>query len=175
MKAVWLLLLGLPLFAQPRSPEIFGQVGWGAAQDDEGGLGKGFVYGGAVTVPLASCWAIDLDVQHIRTLRTVAPGYEFGSRRTLLSPAVVYRRGSERTYWFAGGGAGGRIESLFSRAPGLPESTGKSRGTTILGRTGFVTAVTKRLLIRTDVYAVASFLVADAGVKIGIGYRFQRQ
>jgi hypothetical protein len=173
MKAAWLFLLALPLCAQPRSPEVFAQIGWGAAQDDEGSVGKGAVYGGAFTIPLASRWAIDVDAQHTRTLRTVAPGYEFGARRTLIGPAILYRRGSGRAYWFGGAGAGARIENLFSRAPGLPEYTNRSGGWTIPVRTGFVTAVTDRLLLRAEVYAVASFLAPDAGVKLGIGYRFR--
>jgi hypothetical protein len=173
LKLAALLLLALPLCAQPKSPEAFGHIGYGSAQDDEGGVGKGAVYGGAATVPFAQRWAVDVDVQHTRTLRTVGGGYDFGTRRTLVSPAILYRRGNRRTYWFGGAGIGARIETTFSRTPGGGETTSPGKGWTIPLRTGVVTAVTGRLLVRAEVFAVASFLVPDAGVKLGIGYRFR--
>ncbi|MDP3000746.1 MAG: hypothetical protein Q8N47_24900 [Bryobacterales bacterium] len=59
-----------------------------------------------------------------------------------MSPAILYRRGSEQVYWFAGGGFGGRIDRMYDRCPG------------------------RRL------YVVAAHVAPDAGAKLGIGYRF---
>lgn len=171
MKWLAFLLFTLPLLAQPESPEIFGHIGYGTAQGDEGSEGSGLVIGGAVHLPFAAHWAFDFDAQQIRTRRETGGPFSFGTNRTLLSPALVYRRGTEKLYWFGGGGIGARLETTFTEGPNGRFSSSR-QGWTIPLRTGIVAAISKRLLLRAEVFAVTSFLVPDAGVQIGIGYRF---
>ncbi len=170
MKFLFFLLLALPLGAQPRRPEVFGTIGYGVAHDDEGSVGNGAVYGGAVHVPFAHRWAADVEIQHIRTRRQPAADFAFGTRRTLLSPAIVYRRGSDGLYWFGGAGIGARIETSFFEGP-TGRFEGSGHGWTIPLRTGFV-ASAGRLLVRAELFAIPSFLAPDTGVEIGLGYRF---
>jgi hypothetical protein len=175
MKLIWiagLLFFALPLWCQPKAVEVFGQIGYGNAQGDDGSFGSGIVYGGTVTLPLSSRWAVDLDAQHTRTTYDVRAGQTFGTRRTLVSPAILYRRGSDRVYWFAGGGLGGRIDQMYDRGPGQPERRVSENGTAISVRTGVVGGVTKHLLVRADLYFVVAHVAPDAGAKVGIGYRF---
>jgi hypothetical protein len=172
LRIAGLLFLALPLWCQPKAVEVFGQIGYGNAQGDDGSLGAGVVYGGTVTLPLSSRWAVDLDIQHTRTTSDVLARYTFGTRRTLVIPAILYRRGSDRVYWFAGGGFGGRIDHMYDRSPGQPERRVSENGTAIPVRTGVVGGVTKHLLVRADLYFVVAHVAPDAGVKLGIGYRF---
>jgi hypothetical protein len=172
LRLAGLLFLALPLWCQPKAVEVFGQIGYGKAQGDDGSLGAGVVFGGAVTLPLSSRWAVDLDVQHSRTTYDVRAGQTFGTRRTLVSPAILYRRGSDRVYWFAGGGFGGRIDRMYDRSPGQPERRVSENGTAFPLRTGFVGGLTKQLLVRADLYVVVVHVAPDAGAKLGIGYRF---
>ena len=172
LRIAGLLSLALPLWCQPKAVEVFGQIGYGNAQGDDGSFGAGVVYGGTLTLPLSPRWAVDLDIQHNRTTYDASAGHTFGTRRTLVSPAILYRRGSDRVYWFAGGGFGGRIDQMYDRRPGLPESRRSENGTAIPMRTGFVGGVTKHLLVRADLYFVVVHVAPDAGVKLGIGYRF---
>ncbi|MBI4874007.1 MAG: hypothetical protein HY822_05165 [Acidobacteria bacterium] len=166
------LSLALPLWCQPRAPEAFGQIGYGMAEADDGSLGKGVVFGGALTVPFAARWAVDIDVHHQRAARNSKTGNTFGVRRTLAIPAILYRRGSNRLYWFGGGGAGGRLDRMFDRMPNQPEFKTSQNGVAYGGRTGVVAAATDRLLARVDFYWVHTHVAPDVGVKIGIGYRF---
>jgi hypothetical protein len=167
-----LLSLALPLWCQPKAVEVFGQIGYGNAQGDDGSLGRGALYGGALTLPLSPRWAVDVDVQYSRTTYDARAGNTFGTRRTPVSPAILYRRGSDRVYWFVGGGLGGRIDHMYNRFPGQPEHTRDDNGSTLPARTGFVASVTHHLVLRADAYLVVTHAAPDAGVKIGIGYRF---
>ena len=173
LRIAGLLFLASPLWCQPKAVEVFGQIGYGKAWDDDGSLGAGVVYGGTVTLPLSPRWAVDLDVQHNRTTYDASAGHTFGTRRTLVSPAILYRRGSDRVYWFAGGGFGGRIDHMYARGAAGHLAFGRSEnGTAIPGRTGVVGSVTKHLLVRADLYVVVVHVAPDVGVKLGIGYRF---
>jgi len=172
LRIAGLLFLASPLWCQPKAVEVFGQIGYGKAWDDDGSLGAGVVYGGTVTLPLSPRWAVDLDVQHNRTAYHASAGHTFGTRRTLVSPAILYRRGSDRVYWFAGGGFGGRIDHIYERWTGRPEFRVSGYRTAIPVRTGVVGGVTKHLLLRADLYFVVGHVAPDAGVKLGIGYRF---
>jgi len=165
------LLFALPLLAQPQSPELFGLIGYGVAQGDEGSEGRGVSGGGAVHLPFARHWAVDFVVQHIRTRRDTGGNFEFGTHRTLLSPALVYRRGMDRLYWFGGVGVGGRVENTYSRGPN-GDFTASDRGWTLPFRTGIVAAITERVLLRAELYAIASFVKPDTGTHVGVGYRF---
>ncbi len=171
MRFLLLLLLALPLPAQSRRPEVFGNIGYGVVYEDEGSLGHGAVYGGAVHVPFARRWAADVEIQHVRTRRQTGGGeFAFGTRRTLLSPAILYRRGTDGLYWFGGGGIGARVETGFYEDSGS-RFENRRRGWTIPLRTGFV-ASAGRLLVRAELFAVESYVAPDIGVQIGLGYRF---
>jgi hypothetical protein len=166
-----LLLAACAAWAQPRAVEVFGQVGYGRANDDEGSVGSGAVFGGALTVPWTSRWAEDIAIQHQRTTRSPSPDFSFGTRRTLVSPALQYRRGSERSYGFVGFGAGVAIAEAFFRQRGQ-ESASSNTGMTPHMRGGFVAAPAGRLLLRAEVYAAFRYVAPDVGVKLGVGYRF---
>lgn len=171
LRIAGLMLAACVAWAQPRAVEVFGQAGYGRANDDEGSVGTGATYGGALTVPWTPRWALDVAVQHIRTTRQTAPAFSFGTRRTLVNPGIQYRRGSERAYGFAGFGAGAAIQEAFFRQDGR-ETTSSDTGLTLHTRAGFVVAPAGRFLVRTDVYLSFRYVAPDVGVKIGVGYRF---
>ena len=148
-----------PAFAQPRSPEVFGQVGLARAAGDEGSLGIGPSFGGALMVPFVPKLGFDLDVQAARTRRDVSAGFELKADQTLVNPAIVYRRGNERAYFFAGGGVG-------------YVSGGEECGATLIGKFGVVAAPGKRFLLRADFLWSQQFVLPHVGVRLGVGYRF---
>ncbi len=166
-----LLVLACAVWAQPHAVEVFGQIGYGRANDDEGSVGSGVTYGGALTVPFKPRWAVDIDVQHLRTERSPSPDFSFGTRCTLVSPALQYRRGSERTYGFVGFGAGAALAEAFYRERGR-EFTSSANKMTFHARVGFVVAPTGRFLVRTDLYTAFRYVSPDVGLKVGVGYRF---
>jgi hypothetical protein len=171
VRGILLLAFALPLLAQPQRPEVFGLIGYGVAQGDEGSEGRGVSGGGAVHLPFARHWALDFAVQHIRTRRTTGGNFEFGTHRTLLSPVLVYRRGTDRLYWFGGAGIGGRVENSYSHSLSGDFSASDS-GWTLPFRTGMVAAITERVLLRAELYAVWSYVKPDTGTHVGVGYRF---
>ena len=188
MKACWLLFaVAAPAWTQPKAVDLFGHVGVFRGGSDEGSLGRAASYGGALTVPLPGGGAIDFDVQSARLTRTWAPSGFWQSRRTLLSPSLLYRKGAEAAYFFAGGGVGGEIATGVSRegnlvegytlpppwreiSPGLFEATFRDFRRTIHVRVGLVGAATRRLPVRVE------FFIANwhLGFRIGLGYRFKR-
>jgi hypothetical protein len=145
--------------AQPRAVEVFGQIGVARAAGDEGSLGTGASYGAAVTVPIVSRWAVDVDVAAVRARRTFSYAPELRGRQTLISPSLVYRRGSERAYFFAGGGTGAELSD-------------EGRFMMLLGKCGVVVSPTRRLLLRGDFLVGFSKVLPNVGVRFGIGYRF---
>jgi hypothetical protein len=156
---VLLLLAADFALAQPTRPEVFGFVGMGRTGGDEGSLGSGLAAGGAVTIPFVSRWALDFDVTHLRSKRDFAGPFRWESHRTHFSPAVQYRRGSERTYGFAAFGVGGTAGTTHG-------------GWHLHGKVGIVTALTEQLLLRAEFFSVFRYVLPDAGVKAGLGYRF---
>jgi len=164
------LLFAVMAAAQPRSVEVFGQAGYGNVYGDEGSNGSGPVYSGALTLPFASRWAVDLDVMYNTTKRDSGP-FEFGSRRTTFSPGLQYRRGGERTYGFVAFGAGVATEQTYFEE-NSQRLTANDTGMTLHTRGGFVTTLKERLLLRAEVYMSFRFVAPDIGVKAGIGYRF---
>lgn len=175
------LFAPLSLLAQPMDVEIFGHVGVVRASEDEGSLGNGLSYGGALTIPFSRRFAIDLDVQSARPERDFGSGAQFRSTQTLVSPGIVYRRGSERLYFFAGGGAGVEHTTWKRSFPmydaggtpaGYDVATTESTGFVLNGKAGFVGAVTGRLLIRGDLLLGARYVAPHVGARIGIGFRF---
>jgi hypothetical protein len=122
MKACWLLFaVAVPAWTQPKAVELFGHVGVFRGGSDEGSLGRAAGYAGALTVPLARRIALDFDVQSARLTRTWAPSGFWQSRRTLLSPSLLYRKGAEVAYFFVGGGVGGEIATSVSQEGNLVE------------------------------------------------------
>jgi len=166
-----------PLAAQPRRVDVFGQVGWMRWAGDEGSLGSAAAYGGAVMVPITKRWAVDVDVLSSVKQTDYEPGQYFRTRRTILSPAVVSRWGTGRVYGFIGGGVGGQWDAIqFRRAPivGIPQSFDRT-GTNfvyLLGKGGVVAVVTGRFLIRADLMLNFPFVLPNAIVRIGAGWRF---
>jgi hypothetical protein len=178
-----LLLLGVlavSCHAQPTAVELFGHVGVTRTGDDEGSLGPAVAVGGALMVPLRPRWAIDVDVQAARRSDDNFAGNQFRLRRIMFSPAIVYRRGSERVYGFVGGGAGGQFDE--TRITGVREPVAGSQfaftsenttsGLTLHGKGGLVAQIFTNFLIRADGFVAFRYVLPDAGVRIGIGYRF---
>ena len=170
MGPLLLALTGVTLLAQPRQVEIFGMAGAARVSGDEGSLGSGVAFGGAVTLPFSARWAIDLDLMHGRADRDEAQ-IAFRTRRTYVSPALQYRRGNGRLYGFAAAGAG------FAKTTGdtdLPERTisASDSGLTWHGRGGIVAGLTGRLLLRAEVFTIFRYVSPDVGVRAGLGFRF---
>jgi hypothetical protein len=175
--------------APPRSIEVFGHLGAFYAGADEGSLGHGASYGGAVVVPIAGRLAVDVDVLTARTRRD-RPGGSFRLRRTLVLPSLVYRWGSRRVYVFAGGGLGRRIDETYSResnfadwyTPPVPpwrqigprewEISNSESRTTVHGRVGVVVEPARRLLLRFDWFGSWKYVLPDTGIRLGVGFRF---
>jgi hypothetical protein len=168
------------LRAQPKSVEMFGQIGKVRLGGDEGSVGGATSYGGALMLPFAHRWAVDVDAFHARRSIEHSPGMPFSVRRTLVIPGIVRRWGTEKVYGFAGGGLGlqhDRSESVFMSCS-LPDvcqpvwAQYRDTGRALHGKLGVVGAVTPRLLIRGDVFMAFRYVLPNIGVRIGIGYRF---
>lgn len=156
--------------AQPRKPEVFGIVGGARLSEDEGSLGTGPVSGGALTLPFARRWAVDLDLTHFRSEREES-GISFGGSRTHFAPALQYRGGGQRSYGFAAFGAGIAASETWTET-GAARDSYRDTGMTFHARTGFVAAVSERWLIRADVFLAFRYVQPDIGVRVGVGYRF---
>lgn len=122
-RMVWAFLaVAVPASAQPAAVELFGHVGLFRGGSDDGSLGRAPSFGGIVTVPLARRIALDFDAQTARLSRHgPTPDRFWTSRRTLLSPSLLYRWGSETTYGFAGGGVGAERVANISREDNFAE------------------------------------------------------
>lgn len=156
--------------AQPRKVEVFGLTGAAHLNEDEGSLGNGPVFGGAITLPFARRWAVDLDLTHFRTGREKS-GFRFGGNRTHFAPALQFRGGGQRSYGFAAFGAGVAASETWSEHGGSRYSY-RDTGLTLHARTGFVAAMTERWLFRADVFLKFRYIAPDFGVRAGVGYRF---
>ncbi|MCC6589350.1 MAG: hypothetical protein IT168_21810 [Bryobacterales bacterium] len=170
------LMFGAPAFAQTKRIEAFGQIGWMRWAGDEGGVGSAAAYGGAVMLPLTKRWAVDVDV--LTSRQTIVDGdYEAKRRRTLFTPGLVARWGTDRVYGFAGGGVGGQWDSTdFTRGPivGIPQAghVSNSRFVYLHGKGGLVATVTGRLLFRADLGIGFPYAMPNATVRAGVGWRF---
>lgn len=138
--------------------------------EDEGWLGNGPVFGGALTPPLARRWAVDLDVTHFRTEREES-NLRLGGNRTHFAPALQYRGGGRRCYGFAAFGAGVAASETWSDLPAGRFASRDSKFT-LHGRAGFVAAMTKRWLFRAGVSLAFRAIAPDFGVRAGAGCRF---
>ncbi len=167
-----LLVLGVCAAAQPRKPEVFGFAGVARLAGDEAPLGNGATFGGAVTLPIARRWAVDLDLTHIRAEREEGDRHlRFGGDRTHFAPALQFRGGGQRSYGFAAFGAGVGVLREWSEYGGSRHSS-RDTGLTLHARTGFVAALTERWLVRADVFLAFRTIAPDFGVRAGVGYRF---
>lgn len=181
MRIRFLLLLATVSVAQaepPRNVELFGTVGALRGGGDEGSNGSGAMYGGAATIPFAKRWAVD--VQAFTSKLSARTDYRL--RRVMLSPAVQYRRGDERAYWFLAFGPGVETDSVEGTFQSF-DSAGVGRdvsfrdtvsGMTLHWRTGGVFEPTRRLLIRGEFFWANRYVLPSVGVAISVGVRLGR-
>ena len=153
------LLLAAAVFAQPRSVDVFGMGGYGRVGGDEGSLGNGLTAAGAIQAPFTRRLAVDFDVAWTHATRDFGSVGRFENDQVLVTPSLVYRWGSERTYAFAGGGAG-------------YESREGDNGLVLNAKAGVVTAIRGGLLFRADFVSAWRYVLPHVQVRAGIGYRF---
>jgi hypothetical protein len=173
---ILVLLAGVPGFCEPpKRIELFGSVGSMRGAGDEGSQGSEAAYGGAVTVPFTSRWAID--VEAVTSRFTSGPDHRV--HRLLLSPGVQYRRGNDRAYWFVSLGPG--IQRDRSRGTYLVyDGSGGARpasidetdsGLTLHWRTGAVIRPASRALVRMEFYWANRYVLPNVGVLVSVGLR----
>lgn len=181
MRLAVILLASIPALAQPVRPEIYGQVGVLRLAGDEGSLGSGVAYGGAVVLPFHRRWALDIDVITARATEDRPAPDLFTERRTLVLPSVIARWGNERIYGYAGGGAGlqsesSRVRGRIFTSPTDPgsvfERESTVHGVTLHGKTGFVYSPAPHLVLRADLTLAWRYVLPSVGFKLGLGYRF---
>ena len=181
MKPLLLLLLlcaGTAAFAEPpRAVELFGTYGVMRGGGDEGSAGSASTWGGAATIPFTNRWA--LDVQALTSPLSDQP--HFRLRRVLLSPALQYRRGSERAFWFIAAGPGLQrdrtrgVYDAFDGAAWQPVAFDRTEsGLTLHWRTGAVFQPAPRLLLRTEFFWANRYVLPNLGVAISLGIRLGR-
>jgi hypothetical protein len=162
----------------PRAVELFGTYGVMRGGGDEGSPGSASTWGGAATIPFTNRWA--LDVQALTSQLSDRPDYRL--RRVLLSPALQYRRGSERAFWFIAAGPGlqrdrTRGEYQVYDAAGASRTISYDRvnaGLTLHWRTGAVFQPAPRLLLRTEFYWANRYVLPNVGVAVSLGIRLGR-
>jgi hypothetical protein len=102
----------------------------------------------------------------------------------LINPNLLYRFGSPRLYGYLGGGLGAEVSQSAGRflvqesTPVPPTNyvvrdiklTNTGRLTNFVA--GFAASPTESIVIRVGFYSAFRYAVPNAGVKIGIGYRF---
>lgn len=180
MKKAFLVVLcaAAAAFAEPpRGVELFGTYGFVRGGGDEGSAGTAATWGGAATIPFARRWAFDL--QGLTSQFGDHP--EFRLRRVLVSPAVQYRRGGERAYWFIGAGPGlqrDRVRGEFQAFVGTawrPVSFDRTEsGLTLHWRTGAVIQPARRLLFRAEFFWANRYVLPNVGVAASLGIRLGR-
>ena len=178
-----------------RAPEVIVHFGAFRAGTDEGPIGTGASYGGAITLPITRRIAVALDVQTSRVFRTMGrPTDWYRTQRSLLIPSMLYRFGHEAVYGYVGGGVGKEFDSstyhtdIRSQAPGpggtVPVPTGQgwreiepgvfelkqseAGGPPVSFQAGFAAFPLRRLGLRGDVFMAGWHL----GARIGVAYRF---
>ena len=146
--------------AQPRSADLFVLGGLGRVAGDEGSLGTGPALAGALQAPFTRRLALDFDVAWTSASRDFGGGSRSERDQTLVSPSLVYRWGSERTYAFLGGGVG------------LESRQRQDVSATLNFKAGFVTRVSERLLFRFDFLSATRHALPHLQVRAGLGFRF---
>lgn len=161
-----------------RDIEVYGTVGALRGGGDEGYAGAGSTYGAALTIPFADRWAFDL--QALSSRPENRPDFRFS--QVLISPAIQYRRGSDRARWFIAFGPGLQRESTRSEFETF-ESPTQSRlvsfrntqsGLTLHWRTGAVFQPADRILVRGEFFWVNRYVLPTVGVAISLGLRLGR-
>jgi hypothetical protein len=153
-----------------RAPEVVAHVGTFRAGSDEGGIGRGISYGGAVWVPISRRFAADLDFQTstvTKSTRFANDVFTYRTRRTLILPSLLYRFGQERVSGFVGGGRGAELDD--GRYTGLVEDHTSEVNRVTSFRGGVVAFPTRKLGLRAELYTAGWHL----GARIGVGYRFR--
>jgi hypothetical protein len=167
---------GASAFCQsPRSVGLFGTLGTMRGGGDEGSAGSGGAWGGAVTLPFAVRWAVD--VQALSSRLSDRP--DFRVHRVLFSPGLQYRRGNDRILWFIAFGPGLQWDRTSGAYRDF-DSTGGSRtisfddtlaGPTVHWRTGAVFQPTSRVLLRSEFFWVNRYVLPNFGVGVSLGVR----
>jgi hypothetical protein len=145
---------------------------------DEGSAGTGAAYGGAVTIPFSARWAADVQVLASNSGNVS----DFRANRLLFSPAVQYRRGTERCYWFVAAGLGVQRDrnrgtflsvgpTVASEMVGFDQS---STGGTLHWRTGLVLQANRRVLVRGEFFSSNRYVLPSIGVAVSVGIRLGR-
>jgi hypothetical protein len=179
-----------------RAPEVVVHVGAFRAGSDEGPIGTGTSYGGAITLPIMRHIAVAVDLQTSRVFRTMGrPADWYRTQRSLLIPSVLYRFGRQTVYGYVGGGLGTEFDSsIYHRdtraeaggpggTSGVPTGQGwreiepgvfelkqaEAGGPPISFQGGFAAFPLRRLGFRGDVFMAGWHL----GARIGVAYRFK--
>ncbi|MEZ5394929.1 MAG: hypothetical protein R2724_19175 [Bryobacterales bacterium] len=103
--------------------------------------------------------AVDLDVAWTHATRDFGSVGRLENDLVLVTPSLVYRWGSERTYVFAGGGAG-------------YETRESDNGLAVNAKAGVVAVIRGGLLFRADFVSAWRYVLPHVQVRAGIGYRF---
>lgn len=176
--------MALAAAAQPRSLEVFAGAGWTRLGGDEGSPGSTASWGGALSIPLTSRWAVDLTLSTMRLSRQWAPDQpeRYSSRRILILPALVRRWGAARVYGFLGAGAGLQVDDSTAvyrvyelMPPGayrILTARMTETGLAWHGRGGLVVPATSRLLVRAELGAAFRYVLPTVGFVVSLGYRF---
>jgi hypothetical protein len=183
---VLLPFLSVALRAQSVAPEVFVHVGTFGAGSDEGRIGRAASLGGGFDVPLSNRFAAELDIQtsEVTRFRLGSLDNFYRTRRTLVIPSLIYRRGGVRAYGFIGMGIGAEFTDSVTREDNFrPDFTpvgwieikprvfeidrSDVRRILFAPRAGFVAFPVRRVGVRSDFY-IANWHV---GARIGIVYR----
>jgi len=180
MKPLLPLLLcaaAIALAEPPRAVELFGTYGVMRGGGDEGSAGSASTWGGGATLPFANRWA--LDVQALTSQLSDRPDYRL--RRVLLSPALQYRRGGDRAYWFIAAGPGlqrdrtrGEYQAFVGTAWQPVSFDRTESGLTLHWRTGAVFQPAPRLLLRTEFFWANRYVLPNLGLALSLGLRLGR-
>jgi hypothetical protein len=166
----------------PRRTEAVGHFGSLKYGGDEGYEGDSSAYGFTITGVFRPRWAIEVDSVWGNRDTYDSQGLGSSASRSITSAHIVYRRGSERVYWFAGVGPGfqrekSRFRGLFQN-PGEPApvvrefNSTDSRFAPLGYKTGVVFAPAKHVIIRGEVLFQHAFVLPNVMARIGVGIRF---
>lgn len=189
--AVLVFIVPVAGSAQTRRVEVFGMLGANKttvdiAEDPTGNLSidTGASYGAALMIPLLSSLALDVDIQSAsqeKTFALLGIDLSLKTRETLISPSLVWRKGTDRVYFFIGAGVGLNALRMTSAVafinPINQESITQnvkvtSNDASLNIKLGVVGALTDHFLIRGDALVVGASDRANVTARFGVGYRF---
>ena len=186
--AVLSIMPAAALFAQPLPVELFANVGVFKGGTDEGSLGpRAISIGGGITFPVFRSLFAELDVQtsRVSVRHGLSPDNFYKTRRTLVLPALLYRRGGGRAYGFVGAGLGAEFVDSITRNDNVrPDYTpvgwrevkprvfeherSDTRKILFAPRAGFVVFPAGDFGVRVDLYTANWHL----GARIAVVYQF---